>query len=78
MTSVLKKKISNIDIPEEKARESISSNQMPERMVNAMMELNYIIKQGWTATYSEDYKNITGTEYTGAKEFFENNLNAIN
>ena len=77
LSEVLGRKISYIDIPEEKAKESMLSNQMPEWMVNAMMELNYITKQGWTAGYSDDFKNITGKEYTSAKTFFENNKQAF-
>jgi uncharacterized protein YbjT (DUF2867 family) len=73
LSNVLGRKISYIDIPEEKAKESMLSNQMPEWMVNAMMELNYITKQGWTAGYSEDYKTITGKEYTSAESFFKAN-----
>jgi len=53
------------------------SNQMPEWMVNAMMELNHIIKQGWATGYSEDFKSITGRDYTDAQTFFENNKNAF-
>ena len=77
LTKVLDKKITYIDVPEEKAKESMLSNQMPEWMVNAMMELNYITKQGWTAGYSDDYKNLTGKEYTSAETFFANNKQAF-
>ena len=77
LSTVLGKKITYIDVPEEKAKESMLSNHMPEWMVSAMMELNYIIKQGWTAGYSEDFKNITGREYTGAETFFTNNKQAF-
>ena len=77
LSKVVGTKISYIDVPEEKAKESMLSNQMPEWMVNAMMELNYITKQGWTAGYSNDYKNITGKEYTSAEIFFENNKQAF-
>ncbi len=77
LSKVLDKKVSYIDIPEEKAKESMLTNQMPEWMVNAMMELNYITKQGWTAGYSDDYKNLTGKEYTSAATFFENNKQAF-
>ena len=77
LSKVLDKKIIYIDVPEEKAKESMLSNQMPEWMVNAMMELNYITKQGWTAGYSEDYKNLTGKEYTSAETFFANNKQAF-
>jgi uncharacterized protein YbjT (DUF2867 family) len=70
LSQVLGRKVSYIDIPEEKAKESMLSNHMPEWMVNAMMELNYITKQGWTASYSDDYKKLTGKEYTSAETFF--------
>lgn len=77
LSTVLGKKISYIDVPEEKAKEGMLSNYMPEWMVNAMMELNYITKQGWTAGYSDDFKNITGKEYTDAETFFTNNKQAF-
>ena len=77
LSTILGRTVSYIDVPEEKAKENMLSNQMPEWMVNAMMELNYIIKQGWTAGYSDDYKNITGKEYTSAETFFENNKAAF-
>ncbi len=77
LSAILEKKITYIDVPEEKAKESMLSNHMPEWMVNAMMELNYIIKQGWTAGYSDDFKNITGREYTSAETFFKNNKQAF-
>jgi len=77
MSEVLGKKVSYIDIPEEQARQSMVSNQMPEWMVQAMMELNYITKQGWAASYSDDFKNLTGTEYTTARTYLENNRKAF-
>jgi uncharacterized protein YbjT (DUF2867 family) len=77
LSAILGKKVTYIDVPEEKAKESMLTNQMPEWMVNAMMELNYITKQGWTAGYSDDYKNLTGKEYTSAQTFFTNNKQAF-
>ena len=77
LSKVLGRKISYINIPEEKAKESMLENQMPEWMVNAMMELHFITKQGWTAGYSDDYKNLTGKEYTSAETFFDNNKQAF-
>ena len=70
LSKVLNKTINYVDVPEDMAKQSMLSNHLPEWLVNAMMELNYIIKQGWTATYSEDFKNITGKEYTDAETFF--------
>lgn len=77
LSKVLGRKIAYVDVPEEKARESMLSNHMPEWMVDSLMELNYLIKQGWTAGYSNDYKNLTGKEYTSAETFFENNKQAF-
>lgn len=78
LSNVLGKKINYIDVPEEKAKESMLSNGMPEWLVNAMMELNYIMKQGWTAKYTEDFKTITDKEYTSAQTFFEKNKEYFN
>jgi uncharacterized protein YbjT (DUF2867 family) len=77
LSQKLGKQVSYIDVPEEKAKESMLTSQMPEWMVNAMMELNYITKQGWTETYSDDYKNLTGKEYTSAETFLANNIQAF-
>ncbi|KXX67082.1 NAD(P)H-binding protein [Flammeovirga sp. SJP92] len=77
ISDTLGRKISYIDVPEDQARESMLENQMPEWLVDAMMELNYIIKQGWSAGYGEDYKNITGKEYTSAETYFERNKDAL-
>ncbi len=77
LSNVIGKKVTYIDVPEEKAKESMLNNQMPEWMVNAMMELNSITKQGRTAGYSNDFKNLTGKEYTSAETFFQNNKQAF-
>lgn len=70
LSKVMGRKISYIDVPEEQAKESMLASHMPEWMVNAMMELNYVVKQGWTAVYAADFKNLTGKEYTSAETFF--------
>lgn len=77
LSNVIGKKVTYIDVPEEKVKESMLTNQMPEWMVNAMMELYYITKQGWTAGYSNDFKTVTGKEYTSAETFFQNNKQAF-
>jgi len=77
LSKTVGRKISFIDVPEEQARQSMLDNQMPEWMADAMMELNHITKQGWTAGYSDDFKNITGKEYTSAKTFFTKNKQAF-
>ena len=77
LSKVLGRTISYIDVPEEKAKESMLGNGMPDWLVNAMMELNYIMKQGWTADYTDDFKTLTGREYTDAPTFFETNKAAF-
>jgi uncharacterized protein YbjT (DUF2867 family) len=77
LSKVIGKKITYFDVPEETAKESMLSNHMPEWIVNAMMELNYITKQGSTAAYSDDFKNLTGKEYTSAETFFQSNKEAF-
>lgn len=77
LSKVVERKISYIDIPEENARESMLSFQMSEWLVDALMELSYITKQGWTAGYSDDFKNLTCKEYTSSETFFENNKKAF-
>ncbi len=67
------RKISYVAISDEQAHNSMVGNGMPEWIVSAMTELNYIMKMGYTDTYSEDFKNITGKEYRSANEFFETN-----
>lgn len=73
LSKVLGKKISYIDVSEEQAKESMESAHMPAWIVNAMMELNYIIKQGWAGNYSGDFRAVTGKEYTDAEQFFTRN-----
>ena len=77
LSDVTGKKVTYIDVPEEKAKESMLTNQMPEWMVDAIMELYYISKQGGTAEYSNDFKDLTGREYTGAETFFQINKQAF-
>ncbi|TDB68013.1 SDR family oxidoreductase [Arundinibacter roseus] len=73
LSDVMGRKISYIDTPEVDTRNALLSYQLPEWMVDSLMELYYIIKQGWTDTYTDDFKNITGKEYTSARTFFEKN-----
>lgn len=73
LSLIIGKPVNYVDISEEMAKAHMMDNQMPEWLINAMMELNYIMKQGWTAEYSEDFKRVTGKEYTSAKTFFQKN-----
>lgn len=77
LSKVTGKKITYFDVPEETAKENMLSSHIPEWIVNAIMELNYITKQGGTSAYSNDFKNLTGKEYTSAETFFKNNMVAF-
>jgi len=70
---VLNRTISFIDVPENEARNAMITNNYPEWLTNALMELNYATKQGFLAGFSPVYKTITGKEYTRASRFFTDN-----
>jgi hypothetical protein len=73
LSGVLDRKISYVDIPEKKKKKSMLEMHIPEWMVNAMLELYSITKQGLTDAFSEDFRTITGKDYTNAKSFFDRN-----
>jgi len=73
LCSVLDRKISYVDITEEMTKKSMLEMHIPEWMVNAMLELYSITKQGLTNAFSEDFRTITGKDYTDAKSFFDRN-----
>ena len=77
LTKTVGRNISYQDVPDEIARQNMRDNKMPEWMVNAFLELNYIVRQGWTNNYSDDYKKLAGKEYTSANDFFEKNKSAF-
>ncbi|NJO03628.1 MAG: hypothetical protein HC880_19840 [Bacteroidia bacterium] len=66
-----------MDVPEEDARQAMVDSHTPDWIINALMELNHITRQGWTNVYAEDYKNVTGKEYSSAFAFFEANQAAF-
>ena len=73
LSNVLNRTISFIDVPENEARNAMITNNYPEWLTNALMELNYATKQGFLAGFSPVYKTITGKEYTRASRFFTDN-----
>jgi uncharacterized protein YbjT (DUF2867 family) len=73
LSSVLNRKISYVDTPEEMTEKAMLDMHIPDWMVNAMMELYSYTKQGLTDAFSEDFRTITGKDYTNAKSFFDRN-----
>ena len=54
------RKIEYVDVPEEEARKGMLSLQMPEWMVDAMMELHGVCKAGQAADVADTTQKITG------------------
>jgi uncharacterized protein YbjT (DUF2867 family) len=64
LSKVAGKKIEYVDVPEDVARQSMHGMGLPEWMVTSLMELNYIVKQGWTGSVETTLKDLTGKEGT--------------
>ena len=58
-----------VDVPEAAANKAMSDMQMPKWMVDGMMELHYVIKQGWSATPANGVKEVLGRPPRSVKEF---------
>jgi uncharacterized protein YbjT (DUF2867 family) len=76
-SDVLGRKITYVDIPEEKAREAMLTQGMPEWMANAVMELNAVGKAGYLADVSPTVTEITGHKPRAFRAFVEENRAAF-
>lgn len=65
-----------VDVPEEAARSAMLGMQMPEWMVNAMMELNGIDKAGYAAAVTPTVQEITGSAPRSFRDFARENAAA--
>ncbi|MFC5270473.1 SDR family oxidoreductase [Adhaeribacter terreus] len=54
------RQIEFVDVPEDAAREGMKQMNMPDWMVNAMMELHQICKAGHAATVTDTTEKVTG------------------
>lgn len=64
LTRVAGKNVEYIDVPEDAARQSMLAMGVPQWMVDSLMELNTLVKNGWTANVAMTLKDITGKEST--------------
>lgn len=71
MSEVTGKKIEFVDVPEEKAIESMKQNGVPDWLIEAMSELHDIYKKGYMAGTSENVKTILGKDPISFKQFVQ-------
>jgi uncharacterized protein YbjT (DUF2867 family) len=65
-----------VDVPEEAARSAMLGMQLPEWMVNAMMELHGIDKAGYAAAVTPTVQEITGSAPRTFQDFARENAAA--
>lgn len=49
-----------VDVPEDAAREAMVRQGLPAEVIDWLMSLNHVIKQGWAAGLSDDVLRLTG------------------
>lgn len=52
--------VTYVDVPEQAAVDSMTQMGFPPQVIDWLMSLNYVIKQGWAAGLSEDVRRVTG------------------
>lgn len=73
LSDVLGRKITYVDVPEDKAWQQMIDSKMPEWMVNQVMELNAISKAGYVADVLPTVKEVTGKNPRTFQDFVEEN-----
>ena len=80
MMSVIAREIGRevkyIDIPEQAALEAMTNMGVPPKVIEWLMSLNYVIKQGWAAGVSPMVRQITGREPRRFEDFVRENVAA--
>lgn len=69
LSEVSGRQIRYVDVPEEAAKQAMLGYQMPEWMVNAMLELYGLTKAGYTAALSPNVQEILGRPARTFSEF---------
>ncbi|PSR53676.1 NAD(P)-dependent oxidoreductase [Adhaeribacter arboris] len=77
LTEVTGRTITYVDVPEQAARQVMSGIHTPDWMIDAMMELNYILKSGYGATITDTVEKITGQRARTFKEFAQQNADCF-
>jgi len=77
LTALLGRKISYIPTTLEQARQSMQESHTPDWMMEALIGLNEATIAGHLDIYAEDYRQVTGKDYTDAKTFFKKHINSF-
>lgn len=76
LSTTLDREISYVDVPDEAAREAMAGMGSPEVMIDTLMGLNNIIRDGYTAGVTETVKSVTGASPRTFEEFARDHVEA--
>ncbi len=65
-----------VDIPEQAAVDAMTRIGLPAQLIDWLMSLNYVIKQGWAAGVSADVQTLTGHTPRRFEDFAREHANA--
>jgi uncharacterized protein YbjT (DUF2867 family) len=68
--------IKHVDVPESAARQAMEGMQLPGWMVDGMLALHNVLKQGWAAGLSSTVKDVTGHAPRSFAAFAKENASA--
>jgi uncharacterized protein YbjT (DUF2867 family) len=69
LSQVVGREISYVDVPDEAARQAMADMGSPEEMIDALMGLNNIIREGYTALVTDAVQAVTGRAPRTFEEF---------
>lgn len=69
LSQALGHKYTYVDVPEEAARKSMQDMQMPAWIVQGFLELNMIIRNGWSSSTSTSVKDVLGRPARSFKDY---------
>jgi uncharacterized protein YbjT (DUF2867 family) len=76
ISSVIGREVGYVDVPESAAIEAMTGMGMPQIMIDWLMSLNHVIKQGWAAGVSADVRLLTGHEPRLFEDFVREHMAA--
>lgn len=52
--------VAHVDVPDDAAIAGMRAGQVPEVMIDWLMSLNHVVRQGWAAGVTDDVQTLTG------------------
>jgi len=77
LSEVRRKQVTFVDVPEEAARQAMLAQQIPEWMVDALLELNRLYKAGYGGNITDTVQQITGRVPHTFREFVQDHLDSF-